>query len=97
MGQLQIAYSRRLAKHPCLLADSPVVSAAPLPGIAGAMGGEWAFGYDALLRQTFYGCQVHALVAWPRVMIHFGLAQADLHETALVPDRVGGTPQDRTR
>lgn len=37
-------------------------------------GGEAAFGYDVLLRQTFYGFRVHVLVAWPGVIVRFSRA-----------------------
>jgi len=53
-------------------------------------GGEAAFGYDGLLRQTFYGFRVHVLVAWPGVIVRFSLAPADVHETAVVPELVDG-------
>ena len=52
--------------------------------------GEGAFGYDALLRQTFYGFRVHVLVAWPGVIVRFSLAPANVHETAVVPELVQG-------
>ena len=52
--------------------------------------GEVAFGYDTLLRQTFYGFRVHALVAWPGVIVSFSIAPADVHETAVVPELVNG-------
>jgi len=53
-------------------------------------GGEAAFGYDVLLRQTFYGFRVHVLVAWPGVIVRFSLAPAAVHETAVVPELVDG-------
>ena len=52
--------------------------------------GQSDFGRDTLLRQTFYGFRVHALVSWPRVIVSFALAPASVHETAVVPELVGG-------
>ncbi len=52
--------------------------------------GEGAFGYDVLLRQTFFGFRVHVLVAWPGVIVRFSLAPADVHETTVVPELVAG-------
>lgn len=42
------------------------------------------------LRRTFHGFRVHVLVAWPGVIVHFSLALADVHETAVVPEWVHG-------
>ncbi len=53
-------------------------------------GGEAAFGYDVLLRQTFYGFRVPVLVAWPGVIVRFSLVPAHVHETAVVPEWVDG-------
>jgi len=52
--------------------------------------GEGDFGYDTLLRQTFYGFRVHALVSWPGVIVSFAVAPACVHETAVVPELVVG-------
>ena len=48
------------------------------------------FGHDTLLRQTFYGFRVHALVSWPGVIVSFAVVPASVDETAVVPDLVGG-------
>ena len=50
--------------------------------------GEAGFGHDTLTRQTFYGFRLHALVAWPGVIVSFGIAPAQVHETAVVPQLV---------
>ena len=58
-------------------------------------GGEVAFGYDVLLRQTFHGFRV----PWPGVIVRFSLAPTNVHETAvvleLVHDRQGVVVGDR--
>ena len=48
--------------------------------------GECHFGYDTLARQTFYGFRVHALVAWPGLIVSFGIVPANVHENAEVHD-----------
>ena len=48
--------------------------------------GEAAFGYDSLARQTFYGFRLHALVAWPGVIVGFSVAPANIHDTAIAPE-----------
>lgn len=52
--------------------------------------GEVDYGYDSLVRQTFYGFRVHALVAWPGVIVSFSIAPAAVHESAVVPELVDG-------
>jgi len=52
--------------------------------------GEGHFGYDTLARQTFYGFRVHALVAWPGLIVSFGIVPANVHENAVVHDLVAG-------
>ena len=52
--------------------------------------GNAAFGYDSLARQTFYGFRLHALVAWPGVIVGFRVAAANIHDTAVVPELVSG-------
>jgi hypothetical protein len=57
--------------------------------------GEAAFGWDTLVRQTFYGFRVHVQWCWPGVITHFDPdmigAPANVHETAVVPELVAGT------
>ena len=61
--------------------------------------GDAAFGYDSLARQTFYGFRLHALVAWPGVIVGFSVAPANIHDTAIAPeltsDRFGTVLGDR--
>ena len=52
--------------------------------------GEAGFGHDTVARQTFYGFRLHALVAWPGVIVSFGIAPAHVHETALTAELVNG-------
>lgn len=52
--------------------------------------GEADFGRDTLARQTFYGFRLHALVAWPGIIVSFGLAPANVHETSVVPELANG-------
>ena len=52
--------------------------------------GEAAFGYDSLARQTFYGFRLHALVAWPGVIVGFSVAPANIHDTAVAPELTSG-------
>ena len=52
--------------------------------------GRGDFGHDTLLRQTFYGFRVHALVSWPGVIVSFAVAPASVHETTVVPELVVG-------
>ena len=52
--------------------------------------GDAAFGYDSLARQTFYGFRLHALVAWPGVIVGFSLAPADIHDIAIAPELASG-------
>ena len=53
--------------------------------------GEAAFGHDTLVRQTFYGFRVHVRWCWPGVITRFGVAPANIHETALVPELTEAT------
>lgn len=52
--------------------------------------GEAGFGHDTVARQTFYGFRLHALVAWPGVIVSFGIAPAHVHETAMAAELVNG-------
>ena len=52
--------------------------------------GDAAFGYDSLARQTFYGFRLHALVAWPGVIVGFSVAPADIHDIAIAPELASG-------
>ena len=52
--------------------------------------GDAAFGYDSLARQTFYGFRLHALVAWPGVIVGFSVAPANIHDTAVAPELASG-------
>jgi len=52
--------------------------------------GEAGFGRDTVARQTFYGFRLHALVAWPGVIVSFAIAPAHVHETTVVPELVSG-------
>ena len=52
--------------------------------------GDAAFGHDSLARQTFYGFRLHALVAWPGVIVGFSVASANIHETAIAPELASG-------
>jgi hypothetical protein len=47
--------------------------------------GEAAFGWDTLVRQTFYGFRVHVRWCWPGVITRFDIAPAN------VPELVVGT------
>ena len=49
-----------------------------------------AYGYDSLARQTFYGFRLHALVAWPGVIVGFSVAAANIHDTAVAPELASG-------
>ena len=53
--------------------------------------GEAAYGHDSLARQTFYGFPVHVRWCWPGVITRFGVAPANIHETALVPELTEAT------
>jgi hypothetical protein len=53
--------------------------------------GEAAFGWDTLVRQTFYGFRVHVRWCWPGVITQMGIAPANVHETAVIPELVAGT------
>lgn len=52
--------------------------------------GQAAFGYDPVARQTFYGFRLHALVAWPGVIVRLFVAPADRAETDVLPDLARG-------
>ena len=52
--------------------------------------GDASFGHDSLARQTFYGFRLHALVAWPGVIVGFSVASANIHETAIAPELASG-------
>jgi len=53
--------------------------------------GEAAFGKDTLIKQTFYGLRVHVRLRWPGVITRFGVAPANVSETARVPSLAEGT------
>ena len=53
--------------------------------------GEAAFGKDTLIKQTFYGFRVHVRLRWPGVITRFGIAPANVSETAMVPSLAEGT------
>jgi hypothetical protein len=53
--------------------------------------GEAAFGWDTLVRQTFYGFRVHVRWCGPGVITRFDIAPANVHETTVVPELVAGT------
>ena len=52
--------------------------------------GDASFGYDTVSRQTFYGFRLHALVAFPGVIVSFGIVPANVHETQVVAELVNG-------
>ena len=52
--------------------------------------GEAGFGRDTLARQTFYGFRLHALVAFPGVIVSFGIAPAHVHETDMLAELAAG-------
>ena len=52
--------------------------------------GEAGFGRDTVARQTFYGFRLHALVAWPGVIVSFAIAPAHVHETAMATELASG-------
>ena len=52
--------------------------------------GEAGFGHDTVARQTFYGFRLHAPVAWPGVIVSFGIAPAHVHEIAIAPELANG-------
>jgi hypothetical protein len=52
--------------------------------------GEAAFGHDAGSRATVYGFRCHLRVCWPGVLAAVAVAPASAHDTALVPELVGG-------
>lgn len=54
-------------------------------------GGEAAYGYDTLVRQTFYGFRLHIHLAWPGIITGFTIAPANEHETKVVPELVKKT------
>jgi hypothetical protein len=53
--------------------------------------GEASFGKDLVARQTFYGFRVHVRLCWPGVISRFGVAPANIRETAVTPGLVAGT------
>jgi hypothetical protein len=53
--------------------------------------GEAAFGRDDVARQTFYGFRVHLRLNWPGLITGFGLAPANVHDLAMVPELVADT------
>ena len=48
--------------------------------------GEAAFGRDDVARQTFYGFKLHLRLNWPGLITGFGLAPANVHDLAMVPE-----------
>lgn len=48
--------------------------------------GEAAFGRDDIARQTFYGFGMHLRLNWPGLITGFGLAPANVHDLAMVPE-----------
>ena len=52
--------------------------------------GESAFGYDGVAHHAFYGFRFHALVAWPGVIVSFGVAAANVHENDMVAGLMEG-------
>lgn len=42
------------------------------------------------MRQTFFGFRLHALVAWPGIIVSFAIVPAHVHETDLVAELVSG-------
>ena len=48
--------------------------------------GEAAFGRDNVARQTFYGFRMHLRLNWPGLITGFGLAPANVHDLAMVPE-----------
>lgn len=93
----ELVWRRLLHSMPCDPAFA-LVDSFPLPVCQFARAyrcrrfkGEAAFGKDTLVRQTFYGFRVHVRCCWPGVITHFDIAPANVSETAVVPELVGGT------
>lgn len=53
--------------------------------------GEAAFGRDDVARQTFYGFRIHLRLNWPGLITGFGLAPANVHDLAMVPQLAADT------
>ncbi len=48
--------------------------------------GQAAFGRNDAARQTFYGFRMHLRLNWPGLITGFGLAPANVHDLAMVPE-----------
>ena len=49
-----------------------------------------AFGYDPVAQNTFWGFRVHALMAWPGVLVRLYVAPANQQELDVLPDLARG-------
>ncbi len=47
--------------------------------------GQAAYGYDIVIKQTFYGFKVHLRVCWPGVITVVAIVPADVHELEVAP------------
>jgi hypothetical protein len=47
---------------------------------------ESAFGYDEMIKQTFYGLRAHLRVCWPGVIVEMELAPANVHDLRLAEE-----------
>lgn len=52
--------------------------------------GEASFGRDPVSGRTFYGFRIHMMVAWPGVIVSFGIVPANVHDTVVLPQLVSG-------
>lgn len=51
---------------------------------------EATFGYDEMVKQTFYGLRAHLRVAWPGVIVASELASANVHDTRVALEITDG-------
>lgn len=51
---------------------------------------ENAFGYDEMIKQTFYGLRAHLRVFWPEVICGLSLAPADAHDLSVAEELLEG-------
>lgn len=52
--------------------------------------GQAAFGYDPVAQNTFWGFRVHALMAWPGVLVRLCIAPANQQELDVLPELARG-------
>lgn len=50
--------------------------------------GQAAFGYDELVRHTFYGFRCHILIRWPGIITRLVLTPGNIHDLTALPELV---------